>query len=154
VRQDELHPGAGAKKAARRVGRGYGSGHGACSGRGNKGQKSRSGHDIPKGFEGGQMPLIKRLPQKRGFKNRNKIEYNLVSLENLNIFKSGSIVTPDKLLEAGLIKMPAQPVKILADGELKHKLTVKANKFSETAKAKIEKLGGKAEELENAPETK
>jgi large subunit ribosomal protein L15 len=154
VRQDELHPAAGAKKATKRFGRGYGSGHGACSGRGNKGQKSRSGHDIPKGFEGGQMPLIKRLPQKRGFKNKFKIEYNLVTLQSLNIFKSGSEVTPETLLEAGLIKAPKQPVKILADGELNHPLTVKANKFSETAKAKIEKLGGKAEELENAAETK
>ncbi|MBN1366845.1 MAG: 50S ribosomal protein L15 [Dehalococcoidales bacterium] len=154
MRQDELHPGAGAKKATKRIGRGYGSGHGACSGRGNKGQKSRSGHDIPKGFEGGQMPLIKRLPQKRGFKNIFRVEYNLVNLQSLNIFKSGSEVTPEKLLEAGLIKNITQPVKILANGELEYPLTVKANKFSETAKAKIEKLGGKAEELENAAETK
>jgi large subunit ribosomal protein L15 len=144
VRQDELHPAAGAKKATKRFGRGYGSGHGACSGRGNKGQKSRSGHDIPKGFEGGQMPLIKRLPQKRGFTNIFKIEYNLVSLESLNTFEKGSEVTPEKLLEAGFIKSLDQPVKILATGELDHPLTVKANKFSETAKAKIE----------NAAETK
>ncbi len=154
MRQDELHPAAGAKKATKRFGRGYGSGHGACSGRGNKGQKSRSGHDIPKGFEGGQMPLIKRLPQKRGFNNIFKIEYNLVSLQSLNSFESGSEVTPEKLLEAGLIKSSRQPVKILANGELDRPLTVKANKFSATAKAKIEKVGGKAEELENAAETK
>lgn len=154
MRQDELHPAAGAKKATKRFGRGYGSGHGACSGRGNKGQKSRSGHNIPRGFEGGQMPLIKRLPQKRGFKNRFKIKFNLVSLQALNIFESGSEVTPETMLAAGLIKTSAQPVKILADGELDRPLTVRANKFSETAKAKIEKLGGKAEEMENAAETK
>ena len=154
MRQDELHPAAGAKKATKRLGRGYGSGHGACSGRGNKGQKSRSGHNIPRGFEGGQMPLIKRLPQKRGFKNRFKIKFNLVSLQALNIFESGSEVTPETMLAAGLIKTSAQPVKILADGELDRPLTVRANKFSETAKAKIEKLGGKAEEMENAAETK
>ncbi len=154
MRQDELHPGAGARKATRRIGRGYGSGHGACSGRGNKGQKSRSGHDIPKGFEGGQMPLIKRLPQKRGFKNRFRVVYSIVTLGSLNGFKTGSEVTPDTLLAAGLIKSSVQPVKILVGGEFKRKLTVKANKFSETAKAMIEKLGGKAEELENAAETK
>jgi large subunit ribosomal protein L15 len=154
VRQDELHPAAGAKKATRRIGRGYGSGHGACSGRGNKGQKSRSGHDIPKGFEGGQMPLIKRLPQKRGFKNKFRIVYNVVTLQSLNVFKAGSEVTPDTLLVAGLIQSQERPVKILAGGELERKLNIKANKFSETAKAMIEKLGGKAEELENAAETK
>jgi large subunit ribosomal protein L15 len=154
VRQDELHPATGAKKATKRFGRGYGSGHGACSGRGNKGQKSRSGHDIPKGFEGGQIPLTKRLPQKRGFTNIFKIKYNLVSLQSLNVFKSGSEITPEKLLEAGLIKALQQPIKILANGELKHPLVVKVNKFSENAKAKIEKIGGKAEELENAAETK
>ncbi len=154
MRQDELHPAAGSNKRTKRFGRGYGSAHGANAGRGDKGQKSRSGHDIPKGFEGGQMPLIKRLPQKRGFNNIFKIEYNLVNLQALNIFKPGSEITPEKLLEAGLIKEPKQPVKILANGELDHPLTIKANKFSETAKAKIEKVGGKAEELENAPETK
>ena len=100
------------------------------------------------------MPLIKRLPQKRGFKNRFKIKFNLVSLQALNIFESGSEVTPETMLAAGLIKTSAQPVKILADGELDRPLTVRANKFSETAKAKIEKLGGKAEEMENAAETK
>lgn len=153
MRQDELHPAAGARKKNKRMGRGYGSGHGACSGRGSKGQKSRSGHDIPKGFEGGQMPLIKRLPQKRGFKNAFKTQYNLVALNSLNIFKKGSEVTPEKLLEVGLISSIELPIKILADGELKHSLTVKANKFSQTAKTKIEKAGGKAEELEHAPET-
>ena len=154
MRQDELHPAAGAKKAIKRLGRGYGSGHGAFSGRGCKGQKSRSGNDIPKGFEGGQMPLIKRLPQKRGFKNIFKKDYNLVSLQSLNVFKPESEITPEKLLEVGLIKSLQKPVKILANGELEHRLVIKANKFSETAKAKIEKIGGKAEELENAAKTK
>ena len=154
MRQDELHPAIGSKKATKRFGRGYGSGHGACSGRGNKGQKSRSGQDIPIGFEGGQMPLIKRLPQKRGFTNIFKIKYNLVGLQSLNQFESGSEITPQKLFEAGLIKSLQHPTKVLANGELKHPLIVKANKFSENAKAKIEKIGGKAEELANAAETK
>ncbi len=153
MRQDELHPAAGARKKIKRLGRGYGSGHGAFSGRGCKGQKSRSGNDMPKGFEGGQMPLTKRLPQKRGFNNIFKTHYNLVALKSLNIFKKGSEVTPEKLAEAGLIKSVTLPVKILADGELEHPLTVKANKFSLTAKTKIEKAGGKAEELEHAAET-
>jgi large subunit ribosomal protein L15 len=153
VRQDELHPTGGAKKALKRLGRGYGSGHGSTSTRGSKGQKSRSGHDIPKGFEGGQMPLIKRLPQKRGFTNIFKVEFNLVSLTSLNVFKPGSEVTPDRLREAGIIKSDL-PVKVLANGELDHPLTVRVDRFSAVAKTKIAAVGGKAEELEHATEAK
>lgn len=152
MRQDELHPTSGAKKAGKRVGRGYGSGHGSTSTRGSKGQKSRSGHDIPRGFEGGQMPLTKRVPQKRGFTNIFKKEYYLVSLSSLNIFQPGSEVNPDKLREAGIIKKTDLPVKVLANGELDHPLTVRVDRFSAAAKAKIAAIGGKAEELGNATE--
>lgn len=154
MRQDELHPAPGSNKSTKRFGRGYGSGHGGYAGRGCKGQKSRSGPVIPRGFEGGQNPLNKRLPQKRGFNSIFRVEYSVVSLESLNIFKPGSEVTPEKLLEIGLVKTLANPVKILADGEIDHPLTVKANKFSTTAKAKIEAAGGKVEELQHAAEAK
>ena len=152
MRQDELHPAPGSRKAVKRFGRGYGSGHGGYAGRGCKGQKSRSSVDLPRGFEGGQIPLTKRLPQKRGFNNIFKIQYNLVRLDQLGIFAPGSEVTLESLLEAGLIKTLDNPVKILAMGELKHALNVKVNKFSATAKAKIEAVGGKVEELEHAAE--
>lgn len=152
MRQDELSPAPGSKKSRKRVGRGDGSGHGTYSGRGLKGQKSRSGSggSIPRGFEGGQLPLSKRLPQKRGFTNIFRIEYSLVNIDKLNIFESGSEVTPEKLLAAGLIKSLRHPIKILANGDINHPLVVKANKFSATAKAKIETAGGRVEELEYA----
>jgi large subunit ribosomal protein L15 len=105
------------------------------------------------GFEGGQLPLIKRLPQKRGFTNIFRTEYNLINLDRLNQFKAGSKVTPEKLVAAGVIKSLRQPVKILGDGELKHPLSVKANKFSESAKAKIESAGGKVEEIGHEAKT-
>lgn len=152
MRQDELHPAPGSRKKPKHFGRGYGSGHGGYAGRGCKGQKSRSSVKLPRGFEGGQIPLTKRIPQKRGFNNIFKIEYNLVSLEKLNIFKPGSEVTPEKLLEAGIIKTLNNPVKILSGGEIDHPLTVKANKFSAAAKAKIEAAGGKVKEAGNASE--
>lgn len=151
MRQDELHPAPGSRKRVRRLGRGYGSGRGGYAGRGCKGQKARSSVDLPRGFEGGQIPLTKRLPQKRGFKNIFKVKYNLVSLEQLNVFKPESEITPDRLMEAGIVKSSA-PVKVLASGKLDHPLVVKVNRFSATAKAKIEAVGGKAEELENAAE--
>jgi large subunit ribosomal protein L15 len=152
VRQDELHPAPGSKKDTKRFGRGYGSGHGGYAGRGCKGQKSRSSVKLPRGFEGGQIPLTKRLPQKKGFKNPFRIEYCVVSLEKLNRFESGAEVTPEKLFEMGIIKTLNSPIKVLADGEIDRPLTIKADKFSSTAKAKIEKAGGKAEELENEAE--
>ncbi len=146
MRQDQLSPAPGSKKARKRVGRGGGSGHGNYSGRGVKGQKARSGVHLRPGFEGGQLPLIKRLPEKRGFTNRFRIEYTGVNVNKLNKFEAGSEVNPEMLVAAGLAKA-GNPIKILADGEIDRPLTVKANKFSATAKAKIEAAGGKVEEI-------
>lgn len=150
MREDTISPAPGSKKNRKRVGRGDGSGHGSFSGRGCKGQKSRAGGRMRPGFEGGQLPLIKRLPQKRGFVNIFRQEYNIINLGQLNSFEEGSEVTPEKLVEAGLIKSLRLPVKVLANGELTHPLSVKANKFSSTAKARLEAIGGKAEEVEHA----
>lgn len=150
MRQDNLSPAFGAKKDRKRVGRGTGSGHGCYSGRGCKGQKSRSGGQRKRGFQGGQGPLILRLPKKRGFTNIFKTEFSVVNINKLNIFESGSEVTPEKLLAAGLVKSLRYPIKVLGDGDIKHPLTVKANKFSTAAKAKIEAAGGKVEEVGHA----
>jgi large subunit ribosomal protein L15 len=103
------------------------------------------------GFEGGQLPLIKRLPRKRGFTNIFRVEYSTVSVGKLNTFESGNEVDPEKMAAAGLVKSLRKPVKVLADGDIKHPLTVRANKFSASAKAKIEAAGGKVEEVEYAP---
>ncbi len=154
MRQDNLSPPPGSKHARKRVGRGDGSGYGTYSGRGSKGQKSRSGYKMRPGFEGGQLPLIKRLPRKRGFVNIFRIEYNIVNIDKLNTFESGSEVTPEKLLAAGLIKSLRKPIKILANGDVSQPFVVKANKFSAAAKAKIEAAGGKAEEVEYAAKAK
>jgi large subunit ribosomal protein L15 len=141
----------GARKDRKRVGRGTGSGHGTYSGRGCKGQKARAGNNkVRPGFEGGQLPLIKRLPRKRGFTNIFRVEYCTVSVGALNAFESGAEVTRELLLTAGLIEAKLNPIKILGDGEIDRPLTVKADKFSASAKAKIEAAGGKAEERENA----
>ena len=150
MRQDELSPAPGSKKSRKRVGRGDGSGHGTYSGRGCKGQKSRSGYNIPRGFEGGQLPLIQRLPRKRGFVNIFKTKYSLVNISKLNIFESGSEVTPERLVVAGVVKSLRHPIKILADGDINHPLVIKANKFSAAAKAKIEAAGGRVEEVGHA----
>jgi large subunit ribosomal protein L15 len=147
VRQDELSPAPGSRKSRKRVGRGDGSGHGTYSGRGSKGQKSRSGYKMRPGFEGGQLPLIKRLPRKRGFVNIFRVEYNIVNLNKLSIFEPGSEVTPEGLVAAGVVKSLRHPIKILAEGDINHPLTVRANKFSVAAKAKIEAAGGKVEEI-------
>ena len=152
--QEKLSPSPGAKKARKRVGRGDGSGRGTYSGRGCKGQKSRAGYKMRPGFEGGQLPLIKRLPEKRGFVNIFRTEYSTVNLGKLGIFESGSEVTPEKLVAAGVVKSLKRPIKILAAGELEHPLVIKANKFSAAAKAKIEAAGGKAEEVGRAGQTK
>ena len=152
MRQDKLAPAPGSKKSRKRVGRGDGSGHGTYSGRGCKGQKSRSGYNISRGFEGGQLPLIQRLPRKRGFVNIFKTKYNLVNISELSIFESGSEVTPEKLVETGVIKSIRHPIKILANGDITYPLVIKANKFSAAAKAKIEAAGGRAEELGHAAE--
>jgi len=114
------------------------------------GQKSRSGYKMTRGFEGGQLPLIQRLPQKRGFVNIFRVEYSTVNINKLNIFESGSEVTPQRLVAAGLVKSLRNPIKILGEGDINHPLLVKANKFSATAKAKIEAAGGKVEEIEHA----
>jgi large subunit ribosomal protein L15 len=148
----KLSPALGSKKKRKRVGRGNGSGHGTYSGRGCKGQKSRTGCDMRPGFEGGQLPLIKRLPQKRGFFNVFRTEYSLVNIGKLGIFEPGSEVTPEKLLAIGIVKSLQRPVKILASGEISHPLVIRANKFSAAAKAKIEAAGGKAEEVGHAAE--
>ena len=147
MRQDELSPAPGSKKSRKRVGRGDGSGHGTYSGRGCKGQKSRAGFKMRPGFEGGQLPLIKRLPRKRGFVNIFRVEYNIVNLNKLNIFEPGSEVTPEALVAAGVVKSLRHPIKILAEGDINHPLIVRANKFSAAAKAKIEAAGGKVEEI-------
>ncbi len=152
MRQDELSSVPGSKKDRKRVGRGDGSGHGTYSGRGVKGQKSRAGFKMRPGFEGGQLPLIQRLPRKRGFTNIFRIEYSVVGTDKLNIFESGSEVTPEGLVAAGLVKSLRQPVKILAAGDINHPLTVKAHKFSAAARAKIEAAGGTAEEVGYASE--
>ena len=153
MRQDNLSPAPGSKKSRKRVGRGNGSGHGTYSGRGCKGQKSRAGYKMSRGFEGGQLPLIKSLPRKRGFVNIFRIEYSIVNLNKLNIFDAGSEVTPEKLVAAGVVKSLHHPIKVLAEGNINHPLLIRANKFSATAKAKIEAAGGKVEEVGYAAKT-
>ena len=142
----ELEKNIGATKAKKLVGRGQGSGLGKTSGRGQKGQKARSGGSVNPVFEGGQLPLFRRLP-KRGFSNKRfKKEYAIVNIESLNIFEDKTVVTPALLKEKGLItKEYNSGVKVLGDGELKKKLTIQANKFTKSALAKIEESGSKAE---------
>jgi large subunit ribosomal protein L15 len=140
----ELKPVEGARKDGFRLGRGQGSGNGKTAGKGNKGQKARSGGMGKLGFEGGQTPLARRLP-KRGFTNINRKEYAIINLSQLNNFKDGTEVTPAVLKEMGLIKNAKDGIKVLGEGELEKKLTVKANKFSKSAVARIEKAGGTAE---------
>ena len=154
VRQNSIAPAPGSKKDRKRVGRGDGSGRGTYSGRGSKGQKSRAGFKMRPGFEGGQLPLIKRLPRKRGFTNIFRVEYSTVSVGKLSAFESGSEVDLEKMVAAGLVKSLRKPVKVLANGDIKHPLTVKANKFSASAKAKIEAAGGMVEEVEYASKAK
>jgi large subunit ribosomal protein L15 len=155
VNQNNIAPAPGSRHATKRVGRGNGSGHGTYSGRGCKGQKARAGNNkVRPGFEGGQLPLIKRLPRKRGFTNIFRVEYSTVNLSEFNHFDSGSEVTPEKMREAGMIKSLARPVKVLADGAIDRPLTVKAAKFSAAARAKIEAAGGKVEEAADAAKVK
>ena len=140
----ELQPAAGSRKERNRVGRGQGSGNGKTAGRGSKGQKARSGGGVRLGFEGGQTPLFRRLP-KRGFQNINRKEYAVVNLETLNRFEDGQEVTAAVLVEAGIGKNEKDGIKVLANGKLERKLTVKANKFSQAAKEAIEAAGGTVE---------
>ncbi len=136
----------GATKRRKVVGRGRGSGHGKTSGRGNKGQNSRASGGVRPGFEGGQMPLIRRIP-KRGFTFTPKEKYQVVSLDRLNFFKTGSEVTPQLLREAEIVKKKNPLIKILGDGDLKHPLKVRAHAFSKSALEKIKKAGGTALEI-------
>ena len=141
----DLHPAPGAKKSRKRIGRGPGSGTGKTAGKGHKGQKSRSGYSRRYGFEGGQMPLVRRIP-KRGFFNRFRVEYQVVNLRDLErVFSDGDTVNTKALIEKGLTRGGDRPVKILGDGELKKKLTVQVHKFSRSARAGIEKAGGSCE---------
>lgn len=145
MKQNELSPAEGSKHSRKRIGRGVGSGHGTYSCRGLKGQKSRSGGGVHPLFEGGQNPLVKRLPYKRGFNNIFRTEYAVVNLDRLSVFPEGTVVTPEEMVSAGILKGLRKPVKILGDGELAAKLVIKANKFSKTAREKIEASGGTAE---------
>lgn len=146
MQQHDLRPPAGATHKRKRVGRGNASGHGTYSTRGIKGQKARSGKDIRLGFEGGQLPLIRRTPRKRGFTNIFKTEYEPINVSHLNRFPPGSEVTPETLKLVGLAKRNL-PVKILATGDVDRPLLVRAHAFSEAARAKIEAAGGRIEEV-------
>ena len=140
----ELSPAPGSKHPRKRIGRGIGSGMGKTATRGHKGQWARSGGGVRPGFEGGQNPLYRRLP-KRGFTNRTRKEYAIVNLEDLNRFASGTEVSPEVLIESGLVKNTISGIKSLGNGEIKVSLTVKANKFSQSAVEKINAAGGTTE---------
>jgi len=145
MKLNNITPTEGAFKERKRVGRGTGSGLGKTSGKGHKGQNARSGGGVRVGFEGGQLPLFRRLP-KRGFSNANfKIRYATINLSDLNNFEEGAVVSPELLKEMGLVKKQLDGIKVLGNGKLSKKLTVKAHKFSEKAKEEIEKLGGTPE---------
>ena len=140
----DLAPAAGSKFAPKRKGRGIGSGNGKTAGKGHKGQNARSGGGVRPGFEGGQNPLYRRLP-KRGFNNPFRKEYAIVNIQDLNSFAAGTEITPEVLLEKGIVKNALAGIKILGNGELNVGLTVKASKFSQSAVEKIQAAGGKTE---------
>ena len=145
-----LAPAPGSKKKRKRIGRGPGSGHGKTAGRGHKGRGSRSGGNTPPGYEGGQMPLQRRLP-KRGFHNPFRVTFSIVNLGRLEeLFDSGSVVDSESLRKHGLIKNSKLPLKVLAEGTLTKKLTIKAHKFSEAAKQRVEAAGGTVEVITRA----
>jgi len=142
----DLFPAPGSRKDRKRVGRGNGSGHGSTAGRGDKGQGSRAGGTKGPGFEGGQTPLAMRLPKLPGFKNRNRVEYVVVNVSRLDeIFVDGDLVDGEALVSKGVVKSASAPIKVLGDGELTKKLTVKVDKVSGPAKTKIEAAGGTVE---------
>jgi len=141
---NDLKAATGARRKRKRVGRGNGSGKGGTAGRGHKGQLSRSGSKVAPGFEGGQMPLQRRMP-KRGFKNLYAKRYSIVHIRDLDRFDENSVVDPAAMCEAGLVRRVTDPIKVLADGELAKPVTVHAQHFSKAAREKIEKAGGKAE---------
>jgi large subunit ribosomal protein L15 len=145
MRLNDLHPAPGARHAKKRVGRGTGSGHGGTSTRGHKGQKARTSGGVRPGFEGGQTPLHRRLPQRRGFRNVNRKEYAIVNLDDLERFDAGTEVTPELLVESGIVKKVMDGIKVLGDGELTKALTVRAHKFSKSAEEKVKAAGGTAE---------
>ncbi|HSM55411.1 MAG TPA: 50S ribosomal protein L15 [Candidatus Sulfomarinibacteraceae bacterium] len=147
MKLNDLRPDRGSKKKRKRVGRGTGSGYGKTAGRGTKGQNARSGGGVPPYFEGGQLPLVRRLPLKRGFKNPKKIIYKPVNVGELVGFDEGTEVDPVVLAIVGLVKKPTDPIVILGDGEIDVALTVKAHRFSKSAREKIEKAGGMVEVL-------
>jgi len=141
-----LKPAEGSKKKKKRVGRGIGSGHGKTSCKGHKGQKARSGGTKGPGFEGGQMPLQRRLP-KRGFRNLSKIEFAIVNLKDINKIEGVDVITPDVLIEKGIVKDMRNGVKVLGGGEIRKPFTIRADAFSSSASAKITAAGGKVEVL-------
>lgn len=143
----ELHPSEGSRRPRKRIGRGAGSGIGKTSGRGEKGQKSRSGYSRKRGFEGGQMPLIRRVP-KRGFHNLFRKEYAIINVARFEEIE-GDRFTPESLLESGVISKLSSGLKVLGNGELTRAVTISAHKFSTSAREKIEKAGGKAEVIES-----
>jgi large subunit ribosomal protein L15 len=144
----ELRPPAGARKKRKRVGRGTASGYGKTAGRGTKGQNARSGGGVRPYFEGGQLPLVRRFPRKRGFVNIFKVRYSAVNVERLSGFRKGSNVDPEALAKAGIIKSSRERVKILGRGELQKPLKISAHMFSASAREKIEAVGGTVVELE------
>ena len=146
MKLNELSPAVGSAKDSYRKGRGPGSGNGKTAGKGHKGQNARSGGGVRPGFEGGQLPLYRKLP-KRGFKNRFAVNYAIVNVSDLNRFEDGSVVDLEALLASKLVRKELDGLKVLGDGELTKKLTVKATVFSATAKEKIEAAGGKTEEV-------
>ena len=146
MKLNELSPAAGSAKAAWRIGRGPGSGNGKTAGKGHKGQNARSGGGVRPGFEGGQLPLYRKLP-KRGFTNIFATKYAIVNVEKLNAFEDGAVVDIKALLDKKIIRKELDGLKVLGCGEITKKLTVKANVFSASAKEKIEAVGGKAEEV-------
>jgi large subunit ribosomal protein L15 len=143
----DLAPPPGAKKKRKRVGRGIAAGQGKTAGRGMKGQGARAGGGVRPYFEGGQLPFVRRMPLKRGFVNIFRVEYTPVNLERLAGFAQGEEVTPESLVQAGIIKSTREPVAILGRGQLQHPLTIKAHRFSKKARQKIENAGGTAEVL-------
>jgi large subunit ribosomal protein L15 len=145
MRLNDLHPAPGSTHARKRVGRGTGSGHGTSAGRGTKGQKARTSGGVRPGFEGGQTPLHRRLPQRRGFRNITRKEYAVVNLDDLERFEPGTEVTPELIVTSGLVKKVKDGIKILGDGELTKNLIVRAHKFSKSAVEKIKAAGGTAE---------
>lgn len=144
MKLNELKPNTGSIKTKKRVGRGNASGHGTTAGRGTKGQNSRSGSSIRPYFEGGQMPLSRRVP-KRGFKNIFSKQYTIINVGELNRFNEGEIITPERLLQEGMVKKIRNGIKILGKGEVNKKLTIRAHKISKGAVSKIESAGGKVE---------